>query len=265
MAPGPGSILAGYRLLAWLFPARDISELTSESYEELCEKYRSRDFWGNWLGCLCYCLLVVVYFLLLLAIGNWITSGVPRERFIGPFEFLYFFAAGFLSLFSAGFFMFLMLRLVLGKQEYDTYLAYGGEKIRRSGLRVRIHFGKAFGLFFWVFVPPLMLAMLAYMDTYASFTEQNIILNPYWTLGQQIVRPYQDVRGIYEIKKVHRRNHDEIEPFQVIVFTDGTRWETDRGSLDPKLQMQRDVMTFVAGKSGKPVKPVEFEEDIPAR
>ena len=54
MAPGAGSILTGYQFLAWLFPATPLGDVTSQSYEELCEKYRRREFWGNWLGLLCF-------------------------------------------------------------------------------------------------------------------------------------------------------------------------------------------------------------------
>ena len=132
MAPSAGSILAGYRLLAWLFPARPLAELTTEPYEQLCLKYKRRDFWGNWIGCLATVVLVAVYFLVMLVVGRWITSGVPREHYVGPVEFLYVVAAFFLSLFSSGWVVFGLLRVALGKPEYDLYLAYGGETLRRS-------------------------------------------------------------------------------------------------------------------------------------
>jgi len=109
--------------------------------------------------------------------------------------------------------------------------------------------------------------MVAYVDTYTSFTNQHILLNPFWSIGMQITRNYRDVQGIYEVKKVrvHQRNEDRSEPYQVIIFNDRTRWETDRGSLDPKLQMQRDMMAFVSPQSGIPFRDVQFDEDIPAR
>lgn len=261
----PGSIVGGFRLLAWLFPVRPLGELTDAAYEELCQRYKSRDFWGNWIGLLVFIGLAAIYFMLLLAFGRWMASDVPKEHFVGPLELLYVFGAIFLSLFSMGYILFGLYRLALGKQEFDLYIAYGGEKFRRSALAAPVDTSKVFRLFFWLFVPPLALLMLAYADHYASFTPQGILINSFWSLGMRVNHPYGDVAGVCEVQKVHLRNEDKLEPYQVILFKDGTRWETNRGSLEPLLQKQRDLMTLVADRSGKPLTVVNFDEDIPKK
>jgi hypothetical protein len=76
-----------------------------------------------------------------------------------------------------------------------------------------------------------------------------------------VSHPYTSVRGLYEVHRFHQRFRDvDLEHLnQVIVFTDGTRWETNHYTVEK----QREMMDFVAQRSGKPYQEVEFAEDIP--
>ena len=126
MTVNPGAIMAGFRLLGWLFPAPPLEELTSESFESLRQKYKSRDRWGNFLGLLAFIAVAAIYYLFLSWLAQAATRRFADAKFLHhPMELEYILMGLFLSLASTGFFGCLALRAFLGREEYAIYMAYG--------------------------------------------------------------------------------------------------------------------------------------------
>jgi hypothetical protein len=189
MTVSAGTVLSTFRLLGWLFPSRPIAELTDETFEELQQRFRSYDRWGVFGGIVGFVLLTFVYFILLVLVGRWLAGDLAEQRFLGPLEFLYFFAALFLSLFSTGAIMCLVYRLLLGARNYSIYMAYTGERNRPLLRGESMDFGKVYWLFFWIGVPPVIAMVGLYMDSFVAITDDTIVVNPFWTLGRDSITP----------------------------------------------------------------------------
>jgi hypothetical protein len=117
---------------------------------------------------------------------------------------------------------------------------------------------------FLIIFPVLSLLAVLRIDNYTAFTNQAIIDNPFWSLGVQVEHPYAAVSGVYEIRGYHARFDDVVSPYQVIVFADGTRWESPRKTGGPKLEEQRQIVRFVAHQCSQKVQSIAFAEHIPA-
>lgn len=261
MTVGPGSIHAGFRFLAWLFPAAPLEKVTPLSVDELKAQYRQRDRWLNFLGFLGFLVVAVAYFFLLDFAAEWyyrdLTGSGPLLRLeravIGVL-------AAFLSLCSSTLLLLLILRGGLGRQEYATYIAYASHKAYPPA---PFDVTRSFQLIFWLGFFPLAALTFLLIDNDTAFTDQAIIENPFWSIGAHTEHPYSAVRGLYEVQGYHARFEDKIAPFQVIVFADGTRWESPHGTGGSKLEHQREIMRFVAARTRLDVRKVSFIENIP--
>lgn len=261
MSVSPGSIQAGFRFLAWLFPAERLEKVTALSLEELQKKYKSRDRWGNFIGFLVFAGLAVGYYFLLYYVANWYYRNLSRAAFLlRPSAVEWGVFAGFLSLTSSTFIGLLIFRRVVGPDEYTIYLAYANHKAHPPA---PYDITKVFRLFFWFGFLPLFLLVVLRIDNYTAFFDKSIVDNPFWSLGREVERPYTDVRAVYEVRGYHARFEDKVAPYQLIVFTDGQRWETSHGSGGLKLEHQREIARYVAERSGQKIRVVNFAEDIP--
>jgi hypothetical protein len=259
MSVGPGEIVHGYRLLERLFPAPPLKSLTREPLEQLSRKYKRRDRWGNWLGFLAFVVMAVLYFFLLLGLSAWSRSGIVQpQHILHPFEVEHVCYALFLSLVSSTYFLVLILRWILGAKEYDLYMAYCGQR-----MPFHFHIGKAFRAFFLIFFLPLLIVAVLRVSMYTAFTERAMLDSPFGTLGIARQHPYADVRGVYLVRGYHGRFEDFKDPFYLIDFKDGFHWEVGRGSQSPRLDQEQAVVRYVAQQSGRPIREVQFAEDIP--
>ena len=259
MAVSPGSIMAGFRLFGWLFPARRLEELTSESFETLRAKYRSRDRWGNVLGFFAFAALAAVYYFLL----SWLAE-LTTQRFGGakyllrPLEFEFILMGIFLSLVSSMFWCFLALRWFLGRKEYDIYMAYGARRVPGHW-----HAGRVFTCLFLLFFPLLGGASVLRATMFTAFTPNAMFDSSFGSFGVPDEHPYTEVRNVYFARKYHTRSGDVVSPRYVIVFRDGSQWRTDNGAGGSKLAEQAAMVRYVAEQSRRPVVEMVFAEDIP--
>jgi hypothetical protein len=256
-----GSIHGGFRLLAWLFPAQPLQSVTSLTMEELKRKYKWRDRVGNVLGALAFIGLSAVYFAALWKSGEWRVGDYRGAKFVmRPAVFEIALWAAWLSLTSVMVYILVGLRLVLGSAEYRQYVTYGSH---RTFPPAPYDVAKAFAFFFGtVFLPSLVLVAMR-VDNFTLFTDGSIIHNPFVSIGRLAEHSYSDVRAVYEVRGIHGRFKDINQPYQLVLFGDGTRWQSDRGAGGLKLQYQRDAIRYVSTKSGCAVTPVNFSEDIP--
>src|SRR5262245_49308573 len=125
-----GTIHGGFRLLAWLFPARPLKSVTSLTMEELKRKYKWRDRVGNVLGVLAFIGLSTVYFAVLWESGEWRIRDYHGAKFIMRPAVVEIAAwAAWLSAASVMAYILVGLRLVLGSAEYLQYVTYGSHRI----------------------------------------------------------------------------------------------------------------------------------------
>jgi hypothetical protein len=260
MAVNPGSVMAGFRLLARLFPPVPLEAVTSQSLEELKEKYRGRDRWGNLLVFMAFVALAVVFYFLLDGASRLTRPDPGTSGFlIAPGGVELGILAAFLSLFSSGLVVWTLLAWFLGPQEYAIYRAYASY---RASPAAPWDIPTVFRWFFLLGFIPLLLFAVLVVDCYTAFTDEAIIDNSLWSLGVRVVHPYSSIRGTYDVQAYHARFNDVSSPYQVIVFDDGTQWVSAQGAGGPKLEEQREILRFVARKSGRQVRPVKFIEDI---
>ncbi len=261
MSVGPGSIVAGFRFLAWLFPATPLDKVTTLSLDQLQEKYKRRDWWINIFGLSAFLLLAVAYYFLLDVGAERYYRDLSRSAyFIRPSAVEWGVLAAFLSLTSSTFFFFIVLRWVLGRQEYELYLAYASQKAHPPAPYDPT---KVFQLFFWLIFFPLALVAVLRIDNYTAFTDKAMLDNPFLSLGKEVEYPFANVRGVFEVRGYHARFEDKVSPHQIIVFADGKRWESSRGSGGSKLDHQREILRYVAERSGRKIQNVNFAEEIP--
>jgi hypothetical protein len=261
VSTSPGSIRAGFRLLAWLFPAPRLDKLTELSAEELHDQYKSRDRRVNLAVCLAYLGLAVGLFFLLDLAAAWRYRDLAEAEFlVRPVRVEFGVYAAFLSLTSSTFLLLGLLRWLLGRQEYTVYAAYLSQRAYPSA---PWDVTQAFRWMFWLGFPPLVMVTLLRIDNYTAVTDKGVIDNPFWSVGTQVERPYTEVRGVYEIRGYHARFEDVVAPYHLIVFADGTRWQSPHGSGGPKMDHQRRLMILVAARSGREMRTVSFIEDVP--
>jgi len=229
--------------------------------EELKTKYKWRDRAGNVLGALAFIGLSAVYFAALWKSGEWRLGDYDGAKFVmRPTVVEIAVWATWLSTGSVMVYILVGLRLVLGSAEYRQYVTYGSH---RTYPPAPYDVAKTFTfLFGTVFLPSLVLVATR-VDNFTAFTDGSIIHNPVASIGRLAEHPYSDVRGLYEVGGIHGRFKDFNQPYELVLFADGTRWQSDRGAGGPKLQYQRDAIRYVSTKSGCAVIPVNFIEDIP--
>jgi hypothetical protein len=259
MAVSPGGIMIGFRTLEKLFPAPSLESLTKVPIEQLTKRYKSRDRWGNWLGFLAFLVLSAAYTLLIFGFA---ALTLPRsehyKHVLHPVEMEYVIYGIFLSLLSFFFFLVLIYRWALGKKEYDIYMAYGARR-----MPYHFHVGKAFQWFFLVLFIPLALMTVLRVSMYTAFTDQAMLDSPFGSFGAAREHPYKDVTGVYLVNGYHGRFRDYVDPVYVIAFKDGFQWDVGRGSGGPRLEKEQAVIKFVTQRSGKPIRKVQFVEEIP--
>lgn len=246
--------------MAWLFPAPPLQSVTSLSLEELKNRFARRDLWGNILAFLLFVGLSVAIYFALDAIAEWHYAGLTTARFlIRPQRVEFAFVAGIIGLFAMPIVMMVLFRLWVGRDEYRFYAAYAGHK---AAPEHPFHATKVMTIMCLIGFIPFSVGMAFRIDEYTIFTDDAMIFSPFASLGHREVRPYTSVKGIYEVRIQHLRFEDKVAPYQVIVFDDGTRWESDNDSGGEKLEYQRECARFVAQKSGRPLKMVEVVEEI---
>jgi hypothetical protein len=255
----PGGIVGGYRLLERLLPVPPLSEVTSESLETLSAKYLRRDKLGNRLGTVAWIVMWALFSVLIIVFVNSLHQSLGDVKHIlAPFMAEYICYGAMLSLLS---FMVLSLQIcrwLVGRKEFEIYIAY-------CGWRMPWHFdlNRAFKWFFVLFFLPFALVVVMRAATYTAFTDQAILDSPFGHLGYATKRPYTDIRGLYQIQKMHGRQQDLPDRYTLIVFRDGSMWESNHDSQGLKLEEERAAAKFVSERTGLPIVPIDFRENVP--
>jgi hypothetical protein len=247
-------VMAFFRFCGWLLPAPCLEELTSESFETLREKYRSRECWGNFLGFLAFVGLAVIYYFAISWLADWTMQRYVDAKFLDHRSGFEHALMGIsLSLCSSMFLCVLVMRAFLGRKEYDIYMAYGGRLVPGHW-----HVGKVFTWIFLSFFPAAGIACVLRTTTFTAVTEEAIFVSSFGSFGVPREHRYADVCGVGFASKFHGRFKDGVAPRYLIVFKDGSQW---RSNADSKGETA--MVRYVAQQSRLPIVNSEFIEDIP--
>ena len=230
-SPSPRLIIAAFEFLGWLFPPPPLDPEIVACPELLKQKAA---WWNKVSGSLFLALLIggsvlFCYLTVLSAASHLAPLGQPLFLIRAePFELCVW--AVFIAFLLTPWACILLLRIGLGKRLYDEFMmvvSHGSPMGGEDG--VKVHIGKMMALFFFLFGPLLFAFMVLRIDSYTAFTQDAMRINSMWTLGQETVRPYKDIRGIYSIAAWQARFEDVVKPRHALVFVDGKIWATDDG------------------------------------
>ncbi len=200
MGATQGQVRAGFHLLGKLFPATPLESLTSEPYPELVEKYKKLDASGNVLGFVAFVVSTIAIASLLAGLAHMAQRGLPADtrQVLGSGWVEFILWAMFPSIFGTIYLSLKLLRLMLGRQEFAIYVAYGARRMPGN-----IDTNKAF---FWlsvIFIPPIVVLAALYVTSYSAFTDRALIDRPFGSPGTVSARAYADIRGIYLVRGYH--------------------------------------------------------------
>ena len=260
MGATQGQVRAGFHLLGKLFPATPLESLTSEPYPELVEKYKKLDASGNVLGFVAFVVSTIAIASLLAGLAHMAQRGLPADtrQVLGSGWVEFILWAMFPSIFGTIYLSLKLLRLMLGRQEFAIYVAYGARRMPGN-----IDTNKAF---FWlsvIFIPPIVVLAALYVTSYSAFTDRVLIDRPFGSPGTvqrprvcrysrdlpraRVSRAFSGQRGALLRDRLQRRS----------------RWETRPGHQGDQLKSELELMNFVSNKSGEPISRVNFSEEIP--
>lgn len=253
-------------LLARLFPFKP-QKLSGQpvDFKELQRKYVKWELAG------------LIPFFAFSAIGGYLTfqglvwifhhslpqSGENRYLML-PHEYIFGLPAFFSGIFLGAIPIDLIYRFLL-KEKYAEATLYSNLKSGFDGMKV-LKF-----LAVIILVPSVVFTCLA-MDSYARFTDRQMITNRFWGLGET-VHPYDQISRIKSVRLITAPNGNIVEnPYHVIHFSDGSIWST-RGNVyraagpdqTSSSEKEKEIFNFVTAKAGKEVERFDFldrqEED----
>lgn len=241
-------------VLARLFPYKPSHKSTSTvSLSELREKYTKWEL----ASVLPFFLTSFLGGYLLFAALNWTARHLTPESsgarwLMLPGQYFFMIPAIFLGLAIGGLVTDLLYRFMLGAERYAEFNLYGQLKAGFDTRRVRNF------LFAILIIPSSLVTYLA-MDCYAKFTDDKMIINAFWGVGES-THAYSDITRIDSIARSKAPNGDIVErPHYLIHFNDGYVWSSKnilyRIDEDPRVnsEKEKEVIQFLANKSGKQI------------
>jgi MFS family permease len=92
------------------------------------------------------------------------------------------------------------------------------------------------------------------LDWYAYFTDSEIVVNEFWSLGTERHHSYADVVSIETAPEILAPNGNRVRRREYVVrFEDGSSWSTNREPSQASPTTKAEVVEFVSSKSAKPV------------
>ena len=249
------------RFLPRLFPyAPSDSSAQSQLLPELNQEYAKLEFRSAfiyllfvflcWYPCYCGLLWIRQYAVQQIGSDRYLMLP-PREFFLLP-AFFVGVIAGILPLD-----IFYRFRL---RARYAEFILYGNLKYGFDGWRVI----RAASL---VTMTLAAITIFLALDSYARFTEEQIITNGFWGIGEQ-VRSYQQITKLKSVRLFKAQSGNIVEsPHHVIYFNDGSIWSTHgtfyQAHDDSPLAIQKEeeIFKFIADKSHKTIEHSDLVED----
>lgn len=257
----PHAVYGAMGLIARWFPVPPLESVSSLTLDELKQHYRRRDMAMNFVGVGAIIAVAVgIYFVLVQVADKTLSdlAGAPYRIDFTKVEIGL--CAGFLSFVTAGSLVMLGCRLWWGNEEFTRYITYCGH---RGPPGARYNLERVFQGFLLLIGLPLALITLLAIDWYTVFTPTAIVESPFWSYGKRIEHPYAAVRRVCEIQANHGLVQDTVGPYQIIDFTDGTRWQSPRGKGGGILEYQREIIKYVADRRGIAIEQYDFIDDVP--
>jgi hypothetical protein len=257
LAGFPLSLLSLY-LLAKLFPFKpDAAHKENVSFDVLRNKYAKWDkialipfFAFSGLGS------YLIFQGLIWIFHNSFPQTYENRYVLLPDQYFFALPAMLVGILLSVFPVDLLFRLLL-KKNYAEYVLYGNKMF---GIDV----SKVFKLMSILLVVPSMILTVLAMDCYAKFTDDQMITNRYWGIGE-IAHNYSQITRIKSVRFFENLRGETIEnPYHVVYFNDGSSWSTRntfyRADQDLKLsdEKEKQILTFVAEKCGRQIERYDF-------
>jgi hypothetical protein len=115
------------------------------------------------------------------------------------------------------------------------------------------------GLAVLIVISALSFALLG-MDTYMKVTGDGIVVNRFWSVGEQRY-PFSSVKAVKSASHFRALNGKAVErPHFVVDFSDGTKWTTRDWLRETEPEQDARLAAFISARSGKTVQPVVLDE-----
>jgi len=244
-----GIIIAVMGVLKKWFPPAPLNMATALSMEELKAKYRRLDRVGDFLGFGSYLAVSGVLYGLFEAI-SWVG---PHSHDLVQMPCARLFIRVLMGL-LLGLFLSMPVTVAwvvprLAGERTKEYMAYGASKLGFDPRKIAMRLFLPMGL---LFLPLMCLSA----DWYEAFGDDAIYVNSYWTIGQEVRRPYTDVSDIIQVDGYNNRwGRFMNAPHYVIKFSDGATINTSKATSsnpDPP-QLWQELASLVSRRSGKPI------------
>jgi hypothetical protein len=180
----------------------------------------------------------------------------PSVHLLAPGDEMWMAVAIFLGILSAALPMHWLYGRLLG-DDYAEYTLY-------TNLKYRFDTWKAFRVIAYPMGMLCILFILLGLDCYIRITPQEIVVNRFLGFGATRYS-YGQVRAL-EIAQLFRApdGHVVPRPYIIIGFTDGFRLTTNGTILDEEFERDAAALRYVAHRSGKPIRMVQFAEGEPS-
>ena len=240
-------------VLARLFPYKPSREFTpTVSLSELRKKYTRWELAGALPLFLTTFLGAYVLYLAFTWVSRHLAHESSETRWLMlPDKYFFMLLATSLGLLVGVVATDLLYRFLLGADRYAEFNLYGQLQSGFDARRVRNF------LFAIIGIPSILVTFLA-IDCYAKFTDDKIIINAFWGVGERD-RAYTDIARIDSISRVKVSNDIVERQHYLMHFNDGYVWSSRHFLYqidgDPKVnsEKEKEVIQFLANKSGKQI------------
>lgn len=137
------------------------------------------------------------------------------------------------------------------KNDWDEYLAYSNLKYKFNYVKVSKYTVRVFALI-------TGLLIIAFLDWYSAFGQQEIKLNGLLSIGAKTYK-YSDITKIKDVERLKAPNGNIVEdPHFIIEFTDGEKWNSrDNGFAN--YDQDSEIIDLLTTKTN--IEPIELEFD----
>lgn len=245
-------ILIGiYKLVGKILPLDKAEYKTDKTIEELRKKYLKFDLKQIGLIALTtICLVYILFELFSVLIDLRLSLLTDTIIIVKPYPEMILIISLFSGILFASLTMFAISKRIL-KNDWDEYLAYSNLKYKFDYVKV-----SKFTIRIFAFINGLLI--IAFLDWYSAFGQQEIKLNELLSLSTKTYK-YSDIFKIKEVERVKAPNGNILDdPHFIIEFTDGKKWNSRDNGFANYIKDSK-IINFLKPKTN--LEPIKLEFD----
>ena len=240
-----------YKLFEKLLPIYKAEYKTEKTVEELRKKYLKFDLKQLGMFAILTVGLVYILFKLFSVLVDLRLSFLSDITIIvKPYSEMILIISLFSGMLLASLTMFTISKRQL-KNDFDEYLAYSNLKYKFNYVKVSKYTIRIFALI-------TGLLIIAFLDWYSAFGQQEIKLNGLLSIGTKTYN-YSDISKIKEVERLKAPNGNIVDdPHFIIEFTDGEKWNSRENGF-ANYDQDSDIIDLLTTKTN--IAPIELEFD----